>query len=429
MLSVLIREPEYYAMFASKLKPELFYKTSHERIFRVFLQCCEKYGKVTLPTLVNTIKDLELPQEKELLVELITIRNNIESNVDLLGDNVIELCDLHQCRLSCEPLARGLVSAVGGNIFEVEGFVQQASGLLAETELKEVSHQWEKDFCNWIDKPIVKGLSGVDTGLKSLNEELGGWQNTDMIIIAGRPGMGKTISLTNHAYSAAISGVPTVFISCEVDRNKVLARMIAANTETPYGQIGKRDLSLHQKDRVKAEAARIQQLPLYIYDYSNSLDIADVCRKMRHWQQKYGIGLVVCDYLQKMEDKTIRGGDDTALVNSLSDKLKKLQSQMNCPLIAGSQLNRSVESRSDKRPILSDLRQSGKIEQDAAVVIGLYREDYYEAMKAEQNHETYFYKNEIEYLCLKNREGGLFNHIYGCKAMLNKIYLQNMEKH
>lgn len=418
VLSVLTREPEYYAIHALNLSPELFYKSLHEKLFRVLVECYSKFDKITLPTLVNTIKDLKSPDEKELLAELISIRNTVECERDILSDNIEELSNLLQCRKSSEPLARALASAVSGNSFETEGHVQQAAKVLSESVAPEPDMNWKEEFCEWLDTPLVKGLSGIDTGLKYLNHELGGWQNTDFIVLAARPGMGKTIALTNHAYHAALSGVPTAFISCEVDRNKVLARIIGANTTIPYGQIGKRDLSDVQKKKVKAEAERLQELPLYIYDYKNSIDIADVSRKMRHWQQKYGVGLVVCDYLQKMEDKTVRGGDDTALVNSLSDKLKKLQSSMNCPLIAGSQLNRRVEERPDKRPVLSDIRQSGKIEQDAAVVIALYRDDYYEAMKDPE----YVPMNEIEYIGLKNREGGLFNKTFGCKAMYNQIF-------
>ena len=420
ILSVVLREPEYYAMHSQRLSKDLFYESKYRDVFSVLQASYDKYGKITLPIMINVVSELGLG--KDIMAEIVRLRNNHDAHPDLLSDGIQDLYYLSQCRKVSEPLYLALHGATSGDYDKVEAGLNNASTLINGGAIEEVSTEWVEDFEQWLSQPKTSGLSGVPTGIPSLNFELGGWQNTDMIVIAARPGIGKTIVASNHAYHAALAGVPTAYVSTEVDRKKIIARITSPLVTIPYGQISKRDLSESQLKKVIEKAKEVSKLPLYIYDYTNSTDIADVTRKMTHWHKKFGIKLIVIDYLQMLQDKTIKSGDETALVSSLSRKVKDLQSKLNIPIIAASQLSRNIESRPDKRPQQSDLRQSGQIEQDASVIIGLYRDDYYEELKARSMGQPYTFKNEIEYSCIKNRDGGLFTHTLGIKCMFNHIY-------
>ncbi len=244
-----------------------------------------------------------------------------------------------------------------------------------------------------IEKALNSGghLSGVTTGLASVNSKIGGLHASDLLILGGRPGMAKTSLATNMAFAAAErwlrdkdDGIPddknmgakTVFFSLEMSSDQLATRILAeqANIDSESLRMGR--ISHSDFDRLAAAAARLQTLPLFIDD-TPALTIASLRARARRLHRRHGIGLVIVDYLQLLQGTSKTGDNRVQEISEISRGLKTLAKELNVPVIALSQLSRAVESRDDKRPQLSDLRESGSIEQDADIVLFLFREEYY----------------------------------------------------
>ena len=241
------------------------------------------------------------------------------------------------------------------------------------------------------------GLSGITTGLTELNGRMGGLQRSDLIILAGRPGMGKTALATNMAFAAATrflqdqadgieaersAGAPTAFFSLEMSADQLATRILAEQSQIPGEQIRSGKIGRNEFTRFARAADELNGLPFYIDD-TPALSIAAVRTRARRLKRQKGIGMIVVDYLQLLQG-TGRGGASENRVQEISEisrGLKQLAKELHVPVLALSQLSRAVEQREDKRPQLSDLRESGSIEQDADIVMFVYREDYYLAAK------------------------------------------------
>ncbi|GAB3317826.1 replicative DNA helicase [Larkinella ripae] len=250
-----------------------------------------------------------------------------------------------------------------------------------------------------MNKP--QGISGVDTGLKKLNNHFGGWQN-GVILIAGRPGMGKTIVGVYAAMAAARSGKPVGYISLEVDAAELIIRAFAEALLIPYEAMNTGKITPQQFSRIHELAGEMEQLPIYFYD-DEPRDIEDIRNLLIDWHRRYKIELAVIDYVQLIEDRTLRGEYEVA--SQVSRKLKKLQRRLKIPLIELAQLNRDNEKKEDKRPQISGLRSTGQLEQDASVIILLYRDDYYKLQKAEELGEDATLDYALDMIVCKNRNG------------------------
>ncbi len=242
------------------------------------------------------------------------------------------------------------------------------------------------------------GLSGVTTGLDSVNAKVGGLHHSDLVILAGRPGMGKTSLATNIAFNAARrwmrdreDGIPAeksvgakvAFFSLEMSADQLATRILAEQSRISSEALRMGKISRAEFGQLAAAAAELEQLPLYIDDTAG-LSIGALHTRVRRLQRRHNneIGLVVVDYLQLLQGSGRNSGDNRVQeISEISRGLKTLAKDLNVPVIALSQLSRAVESREDKRPMLSDLRESGSIEQDADMVWFVYREDYYVAAK------------------------------------------------
>lgn len=272
------------------------------------------------------------------------------------------------------------------------------------------------------------GITGVHTGLAKLDRHFGGWQNSDVIMIAGRPGMGKSVAGLCHTMTAAHTGVPVAFLSLEMSATSLCNRAYSSQTGIEYGDIKKGRIAPHEWNQMHHATQKLASLPIHFYDDANR-DVNDLSAKLLYWKQKYGIGLVVIDYVQLMTDRTVKG-DEFAVLTSVSKKLKQLQRRMECPLIELAQLSRGVENRpGSKRPVLSDLRSTGQFEQDASVVIMLYREDYYiqqaEKEQAEKENRPYCHpapNHRLEYGIVKNRDGDTGTAELWCDVATNRLF-------
>jgi replicative DNA helicase len=249
-------------------------------------------------------------------------------------------------------------------------------------------------------------LSGIGTGLDDLDRMMGGLQPSDLIILAGRPGMGKTALATNVAYNVArawrgevrtdghtvtVNGGIVGFFSLEMSAEQLATRIISEQTEIPSNQIRRGNINEADFEKIKDYSIELQNLPLYV-DETGGLSVAQLAARARRLKRQRGLDLMVIDYLQLLSGSTKRSSENRVQeITEITTKLKALAKELNVPILALSQLSRQVESRDDKRPQLSDLRESGSIEQDADVVLFVYREEYYHKMRKplESNREKF----------------------------------------
>ena len=235
-------------------------------------------------------------------------------------------------------------------------------------------------------------LSGLATGLHDLDRMMGGLQPSDLIIVAGRPGMGKTSLATNMAYNIArawrgdvrpdghvetVDGGIVGFFSLEMSAEQLATRIISEQTEIASYRIRRGEIEPGDFDRLATAAREMETIPLYI-DETGGLAIAQLAARARRLKRQRGLDLLVIDYIQLLQGSTRRAAEGRVQeVTEITTGLKALAKDLNVPILACSQLSRQVESRDDKRPQLSDLRESGSIEQDADVVLFVFREEYY----------------------------------------------------
>jgi len=251
------------------------------------------------------------------------------------------------------------------------------------TALEMAAHAYQRDG----------KLSGLATELKDLDSKMGGLQKSDLIIVAGRPGMGKTALATNIAYNVARSwrqgevradgrvesenGGIVGFFSLEMSAEQLATRIISEQAGIPSSSIRRGGIDQEKFDRLKDVTIELQHLPLYI-DETGGLTIAQLAARARRLKRQKGLDLLVVDYIQLLQGSTRRAQEGRVQeVTEITTNLKALAKELNVPIIACSQLSRQVENRDDKRPQLSDLRESGSIEQDADVVLFVFREEYY----------------------------------------------------
>jgi replicative DNA helicase len=238
-------------------------------------------------------------------------------------------------------------------------------------------------------------LSGIATGLRALDVKMGGLQSSDLIIVAGRPGMGKTALATNIAYNIArnyrselqpdgrqktIEGGIVGFFSCEMSAEQLATRILSEQTGIGSSTIRRGGITETEFNKIKDHTIELQHLPLYV-DETGGLSIAQLAARARRLKRQKGLDLIIIDYIQLLQGSARRGESRVQEVTEITTSLKALAKELNVPIVALSQLSRQVESRDDKRPQLSDLRESGSIEQDADVVLFVYREEYYLANK------------------------------------------------
>jgi replicative DNA helicase len=244
-----------------------------------------------------------------------------------------------------------------------------------------------------IEQALLSGghVSGTTTGLTSVNEKIGGLHDSDLLILAGRPGMGKTSLATNIAFNAADRmrrdlvdgieadksvGAAVAFFSLEMSADQLATRILAEQSGISSEMLRMGKISREDFQQLSFASQRLAELPLYIDD-TPALSIVALRARARRLKRRHDIGLIVVDYLQLLQGSGRATDNRVNEISEISRGLKTLAKELNVPVLALSQLSRAVEQREDKRPMLSDLRESGSIEQDADIVMFVYREDYY----------------------------------------------------
>jgi len=339
-----------------------------------------------------------------------TIDNASNKNIDLPGEKIIENSE----KLLFDLAERGSFS---------KSFIKFDAALNQTIEMA------SKAFKS------TEGIVGVPTGLTDLDDRLGGLHNQDLVIIGGRPSMGKTALATNIAFHAAKNiqdkGLKSsvAFFSLEMSSEQLSTRILSEQSRIKSNDIRRGKISEEQFDKFIETSKNISELPLYI-DETPAISIAAISKRARRIKRLFGCELVVVDYIQLMRATNIRSEGRVQEISEITQGLKALAKELNVPVLAVSQLSRAVEQRDDKKPQLSDLRESGSIEQDADVVMFVYREAYYlerkEPRPATVEHAEWQNKmNEIsilaEIMIGKQRHGPTGNIKVEFAAMFTKF--------
>ena len=339
-----------------------------------------------------------------------TIDNASNKNIDLPGEKIIEDSE----KLLFDLAERGSFS---------KSFVK------FDTALNQTIEMASKAFKS------TEGIVGVPTGLTDLDDRLGGLHNQDLVIIGGRPSMGKTALATNIAFHAAKNiqdkGLKSsvAFFSLEMSSEQLSTRILSEQSRIKSNDIRRGKISEEQFDKFIETSKNISELPLYI-DETPAISIAAISNRARRIKRLFGCELVVVDYIQLMKATNIRNEGRVQEISEITQGLKAIAKELNVPVLAVSQLSRAVEQRDDKKPQLSDLRESGSIEQDADVVMFVYREAYYlerkEPRPATVEHAEWQAKmNEIsnlaEIMISKQRHGPTGNIKVEFESMFTKF--------
>ncbi|WP_428097537.1 replicative DNA helicase [Candidatus Rariloculus sp.] len=310
------------------------------------------------PSAANVRAYAGIVRDNSMLRQLIEIGGDIASSVyDNEGHTVSELVDTAERRVF-EIADRGQS--------RTDGFVALQDVLPATIDLIDtLTHS--KD-----------GITGLATGFTALDEKTAGLQRGDLVVIAGRPSMGKTALAVNIAENAAIGKkVATAIFSMEMSAEQLVFRMIRSVGRVQQTDLQKANLTSVVSSRIDSAVDLLKAAPIFIDD-SAALTPTEVRARARRLKREHNLGLIVVDYLQLMRVNTATE-NRVVEMSEISRSLKALAKELNLPVIALSQLNRGVESRNDKRPLMSDLRDSGAIEQDADLIVLIYREEYYNA--------------------------------------------------
>lgn len=330
-----------------------------------------------------------LLHEKFLLRSLISECNDIIKRAYEQGQDVQELLDAAERKIL--QIDQGLAS---GRFADLDAAIRT---FLDSFETEEITEQ------DGTVRTTLKKSRGIPTGYADLDKVLGGLKKGDLIIVAARPGVGKTALVLNIAHNMALEGKHIGLFSLEMGKEQLAMRLLAMSTQIPSDRIDQGDFTEDQLTRLSDAYQELANLPIFIDDTS-TLNIRSLRNRCRRLFSQQKVDIIMLDYLQLMEG--MRPGGDMGRVQEVSEisrGLKQIARELNIPIIACSQLSRQVEHRQSRRPMLSDLRESGSIEQDADVVMLMYREDYYEKQKGETFGTSLGSKVEIN--IAKHRNG------------------------
>jgi replicative DNA helicase len=397
------------------LHPDVFYKDAHRHVYEAIFKLFETSEPVDLLTVSAQLKKdgrleavggdfylIKLTQkvassahiefhariilQKYIQRSLIKISNEIIEDAYDDGTDVFDLLDAAESKL---------YDVTQGNL---KRSAETAQNLViqAKKRIEEIANK--------------EGLSGIPSGFDKLDKLTSGWQPSDLIIVAARPGMGKTALTLSMARNIAVnSNIPVAFFSCEMSSVQLITRLISSETGLSSEKLRTGRLEKHEWEQLNVKVKALEKAPLFIDD-TPSLSIFDLRAKARRLASQHGIKMVIIDYLQLMTaGGTSKGGNREQEISTISRNLKALAKELNIPVIALSQLSRAVETRGgSKRPILSDLRESGAIEQDADIVSFIFRPEYYKIDEWDDEERSPT-QGQAEFIVAKHRNGGLEN--------------------
>ena len=384
------------------VRPGDFYLPAHQLIFSAFMDLYRKNHPVDLVTVMEALRaagNLEKAGGAGYLADLsntMLTAANVENYAQLVRDRALQRGLIDAC---ADIIGKSYAAAdVESLLDESEQAVMAVSGRAGD-KVFATSNELVNAAFDRLQARVDGGdsLTGVDTGYARLNDMTAGFQASDLIIVAARPSVGKTALALNFCLHAAKQGVPVGVFSLEMSREQLITRMMSIEAKVALSKLRRYDLNDDDWERLQTRLDGLAAAPIYIDD-SAALTTLELRARARRLHAQHGLGLIVIDYLQLM--RSARRTDSRELeISDISRSLKALAKELNVPVMALAQLNRKVEERTDKRPMLSDLRESGAIEQDADVILFLYRDAVYN--KRDDNPR----KCEAEVIIGKQRNG------------------------
>jgi replicative DNA helicase len=399
--AVLLDKSALYAV-TERLVPEDFYRASHQKIFSAMLELAERHEPIDLITITAELQDRKELDEIGGVSYLSDLANAVptSANADYYAQIVEEKAVLRRLiRVATQIASSGYTAAE-----DVDELIGDAEKKILELSSRKTKGDFIpiKDVLMETFEKIEYlynsrgGTSGIPSGYSDLDRMTSGFQRSDLIILAARPSVGKTAFALNVAQNVAIRAKETVAIfSLEMSAAQLVQRMICAEANIDAHKLRTGMLEEADWEKLTMGISALSQAPIYIDD-TPGITVTDIRSKCRRLQAEKGLGMILIDYMQLIQGRG-RGDNRQQEISEISRTLKMIARELNVPVISLSQLSRAVEQRQDKRPMMSDLRESGSIEQDADIVAFLYRDDYY-------NPETEK-KNIIEILIAKQRNG------------------------
>jgi replicative DNA helicase len=385
VLGGILRDPEGLVMVEGMLVPDHFFSDAHRRIYSVICQLSansEVADILTVADRLRSTKDGVEPIAPAFLVELTEscpVAQNVEYYAQIIRTDYYRRQIINACQDTIRD-AKAFEGSIDGFIERIEKeFLSIASdnhkkGIILASEVLESTIE---DIQRRIESE--DRITGVATGFTDLDQMTGGFQKSDLIILAARPGMGKTALALNFAANAAHSGKNVVIFTLEMPKEQLMARVLSAEGQIDSSRIRTGELTPDEQDRVIESARRLNLIEeRFGIDETPSITLSELRSRCRRHHKSYGLDLIIIDYLQLMGSSSIRKNDSREReISEISVGLKSLAKELQVPVVALAQLNRGPDARPDKRPKISDLRESGSMEQDADLVMFVYRDDYY----------------------------------------------------
>lgn len=402
VLGSLLVNPESLSKVVDVIKPDFFYRKSHQIICAAIIDLFDKNEPIDIVTVAQFMKDqgkLDIVGGRPYLTDL-AMSVATTANVEYYAKLVNEKALLRNLIKAGTEIVATCYDEVDADIAvdKAERLVFGLSEHRNMQQLVPIREIVNESFARIEQRYEQRdSLSGLSTGFYDLDEMTSGWNRSDLVIVAARPSMGKTAFTLNLAQHAAVEcGVPVAVFSLEMSKEQLVQRLLCSEARIDANKLRSGFLQTNDWTALANAMGRLGEAPLYIDDSPvvSALDIRAKCRRLK--AEMKDLGLVIIDYIQLM---TGRKSTDNRVqeVSEISRGLKTLARELNVPVIALSQLSRAVEARQNKRPMLSDLRESGSIEQDADIVMFIYRDDYY---NPESEH-----RGEAEIIIAKQRNG------------------------
>jgi replicative DNA helicase len=410
VLGAILNDPPLLGLVSDKIRIDHFFLDYHRKIFAVMMELDAKGEPCDLVTVADRLHRMEADSRISAPVYLVDltqqapVAQNIEHHAKIIREyyflrKMIRVCqDTIGKAAAAEGNVMGFVEEVEKSFLEITNEQARQGGVATHMEILEST-------INELEEKMLRAgeLSGVPSGFNDLDAITGGWQKSDLVILAARPGMGKTAFALNCAINAVKKGIPTIIFSLEMSRNQLMMRLISSEARVDSSKLRKAEpLTEDERNRLVQAFRSFSSLPAVLgVNDTGGISLTELRSECRRFKKKHGgLGMVVIDYLQLMTASANRRPESREReIAEISAGLKNLAKEMQVPVFALAQLNREADKRIDKRPKISDLRESGSIEMDADVILFVYRDEYYD-----RNSED---AGKAEIIFGKNRHGGL----------------------
>ena len=414
VLGALMIDNESLSDTIDSLQPEYFYKPDNQKIFEAIINLFNNSKPVDILTVSEELKRMDALDSVGGMIYISQLTNNISSSSNT---------EFHARIIAEKFIKRSLISISNNiigdafndtiDIFDLLNTAEEKLFNVTEGTLRKSYDKMSILIKGALDNIEVlrkkeDGLSGVPSGFTKLDRVTSGWQNSDLVIVAARPGMGKTAFALSMARNIAINHEKAIgFFSLEMSSEQLVSRLIASEAELSASKLRRGDLKDYEMVQLHEKIKQLSDAQIYIDD-TPALTVFELRAKARRLVKNHNVEIIIIDYLQLMSAGGNAGNREQE-ISTISRSLKGIAKELKIPVIALSQVNRGVESRTgtgSKRPMLSDLRESGAIEQDADIVTFIYRPEYYKIYEWDNGDDS---RSQAEIIIAKHRNGALEN--------------------